>query len=207
MTRTLALAALALAVAGCSTVQDRMPLVSRDPSLAEVRRAAMKYQDFNVALAEGYVTDPAQTCETASHMGKPASDGAMGVHYFRPDLLGITEPPNPRVTGNGTHTDFLKPAVLLYEPQADGSMVLVGVENLVFEDSWKAAGNTAPPKFRGRDWDYMADDPSTEVDEAHGFAPHYDRHVWVFRKNPRGVFTGFNPAVTCEHSRSAMMNH
>ena len=54
--------------------------------------------------------------------GRPASDGAMGVHYLRPDLLGVIAPPSPRVDGNGTHIDFRQPAILIYEPQADGSM-------------------------------------------------------------------------------------
>jgi len=41
--------------------------------------------------------------------------------------LGITAPPNPRVDGSGTHTDFLRPAILIYEPQSDGSLELVAV--------------------------------------------------------------------------------
>jgi hypothetical protein len=49
-------------------------------------------------------------CDTAEMMGRPASLGAMGIHFFRPDLLGISAPPNPRVDGIGTHTDFRRPA-------------------------------------------------------------------------------------------------
>jgi hypothetical protein len=30
--------------------------------------------------------------------------------------------------------------------------------------------------------------------------PHYDRHLWIFRENPDGVFTQFNPNVTCAHA-------
>jgi hypothetical protein len=45
-------------------------------------------------------------CDTAEMMGRPAEYGVMGIHFFRPDLLGITGPPDPRVTGTGTHTDF-----------------------------------------------------------------------------------------------------
>jgi hypothetical protein len=170
-----------------------------EPSLAEIRRATAKYRDVNVALAEGFIRDPANMCETADMMGLPREKGAMGIHYVRPDLLGITAPPNPRVNGAGTHTDFLKPAVLLYEPQADGSLTLVGVENLVFAKAWKEAGNDAPPSFHGVAFDTMADDPATSLDEAHNFAPHHDRHVWLYRENPNGVFTPFNPRVTCEH--------
>ena len=48
----------------------------------------------------------------------------------------------------------------------------------------------------------MADDPGTPGDEAHGFAPHYDQHVWLFRENPMGELMPFNPNVTCEHHPS-----
>jgi len=172
-----------------------------EPKLEAVRAATERFQDIKVALAEGYVADP--DCVTADMMGLPKEVGAMGVHYFRPDMLGITTPPNPRVNGTGTHTNFLKPAVLIYEPQADGSQQLVAVENLVFKKAWHAAGNKTPPSFEGVPYDLMADDPKTEVDEAHKFEPHYDRHVWLYRDNPKGVFTPFNPKVTCENFRGA----
>lgn len=168
-----------------------------EPTLAEVRAATERFQDVKVALAEGYIRDPADMCETADMMGRPASDGAMGVHYFRPDLLGITAPPNPRVDGTGTYTDFRAPAILIYEPQADGSMQLVAVENLVFKKAWAAAGHASPPTFHGVAYDDMQDDPATTPDEAHNFEPHYDRHVWVYRENPTGVFQPLNPAVSC----------
>ena len=129
-------------------------------------------------------------------MGRPAALGAMGIHFFRPDLLGITRPPSPRVSGSGTHTDFRKPSILIHEPQADGSLQLVAVENLVFADAWHAAGHTERPTFHGMPYDAMADDPSTALDEAHMSEPHFDRHVWIYRENPNGVFTPLNPAVT-----------
>lgn len=182
--------ALALAAPGSKSV----PV---EPSLAEVRKATERFRDVKVALAEGYVPDPMNICDTADMMGRPAKLGAMGIHYFRPDLLGITAPPNPRVDGDGTHTDFRKPAILIYEPQADGSLELVAVENLVFQESWHAAGNRRPPTFQGVEYDTMQDDPATKVDEAHMFEPHYDRHVWLYRDNPNGVYAQFNPRVSC----------
>ena len=168
-----------------------------EPSLAEVRKATERFQDVKVALGEGYVRDPMNICDTADMMGRPASLGAMGIHFFRPDLLGISAPPSPRVDGNGTHTDFRKPGILIYEPQSDGSLKLVAVENLVFQKSWHAAGNKRPPSFHGVEYDTMQDDPATKVDEAHMFEPHYDRHVWLYRPNPNGVFAQFNPKVSC----------
>jgi hypothetical protein len=170
-----------------------------EPTLAEVRKATERFRDVKVALAEGYIRDPGNLCDSADMMGKPAALGAMGVHYFRPDLLGITAPPSPRVNGVGTHTDFRTPSILIYEPQADGSMALVAVENLVFAEAWKASGQSAPPTFHGVAYDTMRDDPDTTLDEAHMFEPHFDRHVWLYRDNPNGVFAQFNPRVSCEH--------
>src|SRR4029079_3040613 len=105
--------------------------------------------------------------------------------------------------GNGTHTDFLTPAVLIYEPQADGSLQLVAVENLLFKKAWEAAGHRWSPSFMGVPYDDMVDDPATAADEAHGFAPHYDRHVWVYRDNPFGIFAQFNTNVSCDTGRPA----
>ena len=174
-----------------------------EPTLAEVRSATERFRNVEVALAEGYIRDPFDLCETADMMGRDASLGAMGVHYFRPDLLGVTAPPSPRVDGIGIHTDFRTPAILIYEPQQDGSMALVAVENLAFAQSWREAGHSAPPTFHGVPYDTMTDDPATTRDEAHMFAPHFDRHVWIYRDNPNGVFTPFNPAVSCAHHRGA----
>lgn len=168
--------------------------------LAEMKAASERFTDVNVALAEGYIADPSGACITAEMEGQAANKGAMGIHYFRPDVLGITAT-EPRVDGNGTHTDFLTPGVLLYEPQADGSLELVAVENLAFEKAWKEAGNAGPPSSIGHDWAHMVNDPGTEADEAHGFQPHYELHAWVFRDNPNGPFEPFNPAVTCEHHK------
>jgi hypothetical protein len=188
-------AALAVATGLCASAS--LAMEQGEPSLAEVRTLTAKYQDVSVALAEGYVRDPGNMCDTADMMGRPAKLGAMGIHFFRPDLLGISGPPNPRVDGNGTHTDFRKPSILIYEPQADGSLKLVAVENLVFAKSWHASGNVGRPSFHGVEYDSMKDDPATAIDEAHMFEPHYDRHVWLYRENPNGMFAQFNPKVSC----------
>lgn len=176
-----------------------------EASLAEVRAATARFQDVEVALAAGYV--PTETCEMAEMMGEPAEMGGMGVHYVRPDLLGITAPPNPRIDGAGIHTDFTNPSVLIYMPTEQGDMELVAVENLVFEKAWTEAGNVGAPTFHGVAWARMVDDPRTERDEAHNFAPHYDHHVWLYSENPNGIFAQYNPNVTCAHFKGAAHNH
>jgi hypothetical protein len=175
-----------------------------EPALTEVRAATERFRDVQVALAAGYRPDPQNMCVVAEMIGRPAAAGGMGVHYIRPDLLGITTAPNPRVNGTGTHTDFRTPAMLIYEPQEDGSLELVAVENLVFVAAWEAAGHRMPPSFHGVPYDRMEDDSTTAVDEAHGFAPHYDRHVWLYRENPNGIYAPFNPKVTCAHRTQAV---
>ncbi len=169
--------------------------------LAALRAATEKYADVNVALADGYIPDPSGHCVDAGAEGLPAELGGMGLHYLHPALLQITGA-EPRVDGTGTHTDFARPAILLYEPQQDGSLVLVGIENLVFEAGWKGMGNDGPPVINGRSWDRMADDPATAADEAHGFMPHFDQHVWLFRENPAGDLEPFNANVSCAHHGS-----
>ncbi|MDH5749842.1 MAG: hypothetical protein OEY85_11095, partial [Rhodospirillales bacterium] len=153
------------------------------------------------ALAEGYVPAPPGECVSAAKEGLPAAWGGMGIHYIQPKLLNIKRV-KPRVDGDSTHTDFMNPAILLYEPQADGSLVLVGVENLVFLNAWHAAGNQAPPKFAGRNWDTMADNSGTPQDEAHLFEPHHDQHIY-FRKmaNPKDQLNPFSPNVSCDHHK------
>lgn len=176
---------------------------TNEPSIEEVRAIAEKYRDVNVAKAEGYTTD--NKCVTAEMLGFPAELGAMGLHYVRRDLLGL--PPKPpakqvgRVSGTGTHTDFRRPAMLVYEPQPDGSLELVAVENLVFAAAWHKQ-HKEPPRFHGRTYDYLVDKPETKVDEAHGWEPHYEQHVWAFRENPNGMLHEFNRNVTCRHHKN-----
>jgi hypothetical protein len=74
--------------------------VGSEPTLAEVRQATERFRDVNVALEAGYIRDPSNMRETAEMMGRPPALGAMGIHYFRPDLLGITAPPSPGVNGS-----------------------------------------------------------------------------------------------------------
>ena len=125
----------------------------------------------------------------------------MGIQYINPAILKISATA-PRVDGMSTHTDFMKPAILLYEPRTDGSIALVGVENLVFMNAWHAAGNQAPPKFAGRIWDTMADNAGTPQYESHGFEPHHDQHVYFKTiANPNDQLNPFTPNVTCEHHK------
>src|SRR5687767_2779734 len=60
---------------------------SPSPSLDEVRAATSRYQSVDAALADGYTRDPLDVCETAYYLGEFQDLGAIGVHFFRRDLL------------------------------------------------------------------------------------------------------------------------
>jgi hypothetical protein len=194
---------IAIAAVGLAILALPASVAAHDvgAEIEKVRLATERFNDVKVALAEGYVPAPPGDCVSAAHEGLPPEWGAMGIHYINPKMLKIAAD-KPRVDGESTHTDFMSPAILLYEPQADGSLVLVGVENLVFMNAWHAAGHHAPPTFAGRIWDTMADNSGTPVDEAHGFEPHHDQHIY-FRKmeNPNDQLHPFSPMVTCEHDK------
>src|SRR5690606_7103184 len=51
-----------------------------DAPLARVRDATVKYQLVVVPIGGGGVRDPVNACETAEMIGRPASEGAMGIH-------------------------------------------------------------------------------------------------------------------------------
>ena len=177
------------------------PSATADPTLRQVEAGAERYRDVKNAIADGYTTD--NKCVTAAMLGFPAVNGDMGLHYVRRDLLGLPAKPAPgggRVAGTGTYTDFAKPAMLVYEPQPDGSLELVAVENLVFASEWHKT-REKPPQFRGVNYLLLKDDPATKLDEAHNFEPHYELHLWVFRDNPKGMYAPFNPAISCRHHK------
>ena len=174
------------------------------PLLESARAANEKYSDVNVALAEGFIEDPTGMCVTAAESGAPAELGNMGLHYVSLAALGSQlppgdgpPPPGMRLDGTDGVIDPMHPEVLVYEPTADGGRTLVALEYLVFQKAWHDAGNTSPPSIDSQEFFLMQDDPATEMDEAHGFEPHYELHVWTHRPNPNGLFAEWNPNVHC----------
>ncbi len=103
--------------------------------------------------------------------------------------------------------DPSRPETLLYEPQKNGQLRLVGVE--YFAVALTANGPyfgppppppppafvTPRPTLFGQDFD----GPMPGHDA--GMPWHFDLHVWLWRNNPRGMFSPFNPKVTCEDAQ------
>ena len=150
-------------------------------ALAALRDTTDVFHDITVALAAGY-RPSAAGCESSS-------TGAMGIHYGQPTLLGLVPRSRP-TTGTDAVIDPLRPEVMMYEPQADGSLRFVGVEFVVYRAAWDAI-HAAPPSFAGVPFDHKFGA------DAHGHADHYELHVWLWRHNPLGMFAPWNPKVSC----------
>jgi hypothetical protein len=150
--------------------------------LATARLATARYHQESNALTDGFFPDP--ICVEAPGLG------GMGVHYANPSRT------------NDLVVDPATPELLLYEPQPDGTRRLIAVEYflpvIVNGAPWFGPGpppngqyNAAPVLF-GRAFDGPM--PGHEP----GMPWHYDQHVWIWRDNPAGMFTPFNPRVSCQ---------
>jgi hypothetical protein len=101
----------------------------------------------------------------------------MGVHYPNTALIGFVPNVLPR-TGTDPNIDPLHPDVLVYEPQPNGRMRLVAVEYMVFQAAWQAAHPQQPvPSMFGVPFNLRT----------HGWRPHYELHLWLWRENPNGL--------------------
>lgn len=95
--------------------------------------------------------------------------GGMGFHWGHETSVDpIFNPANPEA--------------LLYEPDKNGNLKLVAVEYIVINV--------------GQDRPHFGDHPF-DVGGTPIPAPHYSLHVWLYKDNPNGIFTPFNPNVTC----------
>jgi hypothetical protein len=110
--------------------------------------------------------------------------GAMGVHLINLDNMdGIL--------------DINKPEALIYEPQANGRLRLVGVEYIVPKPAWDAlhADPLDRPQLQGHLLNFVGEP------NRYGLPGFYEIHVWAFEDNPKGALTDWNPEVTCEKQR------
>ena len=75
-----------------------------------------------------------------------------------------------------------RPEAILYEPLSNGALQMVGLEYLVPEEL-----SPEPPVLFGRQFH----------SNGNGL---WILHVWVWRNNPRGMFSDWNPRVSCEYA-------
>lgn len=177
-------AAFAIGLAGAAEAADTLAAPAHDhgsagmkpgasPLVEKVRRVTARYVDINAALGDGFVQ--ATPCVSGPN------DGAMGVHFIKPERL---------------HDGELKgdePEMLIYEPQPGGAFRLVGVEYLVLASEW--AAKHAPGVAASVDG-HLAN----FLGEPNRYAlpALFELHVWAWAENPNGAFSDWNSRVSCE---------
>jgi hypothetical protein len=139
--------------------------------IAAMRQATARYHDIAVARADGYVA--ISPCVAAPGVG------GMGIHYANPRLM------------QDAGMNPTEPEMLLYLPQPDGSMQLIGIEYAIVVPAWHAAGHQERPSFLGHTFDILPGDA------AEGRPDLYTLHAWIWQPNPAGMFAPFNPRISC----------
>jgi len=149
-----------------------------------VRNATQQYQ--NVANAAPNYS-PVLGCVSGS------DHGAMGIHYVNGSLItGET------LLSDG-QLDPTKPQALIYEPQPNGELKLVGVEFIILAS---ALPPNAAPQVNGHLMLYI-DGPTSSRPMAtpnrYGLPALFELHVWAWKDNPQGSFVDWNDHVSCSH--------
>jgi hypothetical protein len=148
---------------------------SGDPvwtAITQARAATAKYHDVRQARKDGYVA--VSPCVEA-----PDGSGAMGIHYLNGAYVD-----DPAIKAG-------KPELLLYFPEPNGKLRLVGVEYFRPDADQDLTTTDDRPNLAGVEFDGPMEghDP--------GMPRHYDLHAWVWTWNPSGIFAQFNPNLRC----------
>ena len=154
-----------------SAVTSQASRAAEARDLAALRAATGRFHNFATAFAAGHTFLFMNMCmvdESADNLG------GMGYHYVDTALL------------DGT-VDVRTPEAILYEPQPNGQLRLVGVEYVIPKDAWTSED---PPVLFGRELKLNAFDL-------------WALHVWIWEDNPSGMFADWNPRVTCDYAPAA----
>ena len=137
--------------------------------LAALKKSLAVYRDVRAAEADGFI--PVSGCEESD-------EGGMGVHYLNPARAAQAP-------------DAAKPAILLYAPDGDGTMRLLGAEWFQADADQDLHTDADRPTLFGQPFDgpMPGHNPMMPV--------HYDLHVWLYDSNPAGVFAPWNTSVHC----------
>jgi len=109
---------------------------------------------------------------------------------------------SPCIPGEGFHygnlsllmdnvIDPRRPELLLYELKPNGKLRLVGVEYFVADADQNLATTDDRPSLFGRPFD------GPMAGHFPGQPAHYELHVWLWERNPNGMFAIPNPNVDC----------
>jgi hypothetical protein len=135
-------------------------------AVAAVRNATARFHDIEATKAAGYLKQYPPGCAESA-------EGAQGFHYLNEGLV------------DGT-VELLKPELVMYEPQPNGKLQLIGVDYVV-----PLTSSATPPTLLGVE--FARNEPLGV----------WALHIWSARPNPSGMFAAWNPKVSCRHASRA----
>lgn len=168
--------AFALFTGSCTSDNESDDPASESIGNEAILKSAHASQNQLLAQVKG-ATARYHRLEVASDAGYELTphcvyaEGLGGMGHHAPNNLLVDEVFNP-----------LEPEALLFEKGEDGEYHLVGVEYIVIDI--------------GQDHPHFGNQPF-DIGGTPVPAPHYSLHVWVWKNNPNGMFTPFNPKVSC----------
>jgi hypothetical protein len=178
---TIPLLAALLVLAGCdagpAAPELGITLVDQPAHSAQPARA-----DSDLLKAVRQATSRFNSTTQAIRDGYGADDhcvahpelGGMGYHWVNGALIDPVFDP-------------LQPEVLLYAKGQGGNLRLIGVEYIVIDVGQEH------PHFDDHPFDVGGVPPLMEAG-----VPHWSLHLWVHLDNPNGLYTPFNPNVSCD---------
>ncbi|MFJ3900348.1 hypothetical protein [Streptomyces sp. NPDC090025] len=158
-------------IAGTGVAVLASALLTAAPARADESSVPLDLSKAYVVTAK-YAYEPLAVKDGFARTDMCVSDptmGGMGYHYVNPANIGSTDPE--------------RPAVVIYATGKDGERHLVAVEWVV-----PSTGQPAPKMF-GRSFDGPFDNMV--------LGKIFDRHVWLYKDNPKGLFARYNPDVKC----------
>jgi hypothetical protein len=155
---------------------QRQELTADKGSVSElvkiVRDATERFKQVSVAEKEGYgllfgcVSGP--------------DYGAMGMHFVNMPLVLDGE------------VDATRPEIVIYEPQPNGRLKMIGADFLVLAEAWDSKHPEGPPQLHGQLFHLF------EAPNRFGLPTFYTLHVWAWKDNPTGTFVNWHSNVSCD---------
>ena len=142
----------------CSEDDDGVTMAIWEMEVDQLTAATAKYTDENVATNEGFFDASGFVPNMGHHYVLPARiDGTFGLE---------------------------NPEIILYAPDANGTMEFVAVEYAVPIEDLDNPG--LPPEGFTGDLDEWEINPNLSQ---------WQLHVWIVRENPNGIFASTNPDI------------
>lgn len=168
---------LALAVFAAVVAAAAWGGAGSSTDLGKATAATAPFHSIRVVKAQGYGLLKDKHGVSCIAMDSMPGMGAMGVHYAKSSLVA------------DGRLDIKHPEALVYAP-SHGELDLAAAEYVVLKKAWDARHASRPVLF-GHRFD------ETPAGNRFGLPAFYSLHVWLWQSNPSGLFSMWNPEVSC----------